>query len=65
MKKTALTPNAMAIVLKEGISDVILQANKNIEVIQKGLENYLEMKRLSFPRFYFLSNEQLLGIQPF
>ena len=44
------------------ILDIFKNNNKILDEIQKSLEILLEKKRNDFPRFYFLSNDELLSI---
>jgi len=45
-----------------GLLKTLLESDENLQVIQKQLDAYLETKRMVFPRFYFLSNDDLLEI---
>jgi dynein heavy chain len=55
-------PSILAVCSKEGLKEKFQEANKNLEIVQKGLSDYLEKKRSVFARFYFLSNDELLEI---
>ncbi|XP_023930267.1 dynein heavy chain 6, axonemal [Lingula anatina] len=62
MRRTEDRPNALKAATATGTLEALQSANANLEKIHKCLEDYLETKRLVFPRFYFLSNDDLLDI---
>jgi len=39
-----------------------IQHNATLDKVQKGLDEYLELKRQTFPRFYFLADAELLSL---
>ncbi|XP_071996145.1 dynein axonemal heavy chain 14 isoform X2 [Engystomops pustulosus] len=55
-------PNALRAATTPGVLEVLQTNNGHLEKILKCLEDFLEIKRRVFPRFYFLSNNDLLSI---
>ena len=62
MFKAFKKPGVLENITSDGMLRQFTESNKQLEAIQKLLEDYLDMKRRAFPRFYFLSNDELLEI---
>ncbi|GIQ90497.1 dynein heavy chain, partial [Kipferlia bialata] len=61
-KETLQSPSVMTVTLKANLLEDLTEACDKLEVINKNLAQYLGTKRMAFPRFFFLSNDELLEI---
>ncbi|KAM7334656.1 hypothetical protein ACRRTK_007976 [Alexandromys fortis] len=62
MADAVKTPNVVEATNKPGLYDKLEMLKKSLAVCEKALAEYLETKRLAFPRFYFVSSADLLDI---
>lgn len=62
MSKVFGNPLAIVVMNDENLLSAFNEANKALDSVQNGLNDYLETKRAVFPRFFFLSNDELLDI---
>ena len=62
MRSSIDNPNIIKACCKEGRLRLFQDLFESLEKCQKSLSQYLERKRISFPRFYFISDEELINI---
>ena len=55
-------PAPLELCNSERMLNTFMECNKLLDMVAKGLSDYLETKRGGFARFYFLSNDELLEI---
>ncbi|CAG9128683.1 unnamed protein product [Plutella xylostella] len=62
MGAAIVCPKIMVVCPDSRLLDSLTEARHLMSVVSRGLSNYMELKRLRFPRFFFLSDDELLEI---
>jgi len=62
MKNAVLTPKVIECCTFEGREELLRSCKERLDICQKSLNDYLDVKRKIFPRFYFVSAVALLDM---
>ncbi len=62
MKEAEKTPNVVQATNRPKLYEELENIQERLSVCEKALAEYLETKRLAFPKFYFISSSDLLDI---
>lgn len=62
LKEIGEVKNCVAACNKDGLMKHLENQQKQLEICEKALAEYMESKRRAFPRFYFVSSADLLDI---
>ena len=62
MAATAKNPNVIDAACEAGRADALVSLGERLDGCQKSLSDYLNTKRNAFPRFFFISDDELLSV---
>lgn len=57
-----MAPQVLDACTADGRLDLLKSLSEQLEICQKSLSEYLDTKRCAFPRFFFISDDELLSI---
>lgn len=62
LSQLLLKPNVISVATRPNVLDDLHRIDAQLQLCEKALAQYLESKRVDFPRFYFVSTADLLDI---